>query len=142
MMRLTRRYRFSASHRLHSEQLSEADNRELYGKCNNPFGHGHDYALEVSVSGPLDHATGRLIQTEALDRLVREQVLRAFDHRNLNADVPAFGAAVPTSENLAVEIRRRLTERWKAAIPNSEAVLDRVRLHETRKNIFEVSGTI
>lgn len=141
MIRLTRRYRFSASHRLHCPLLSEAANRELYGKCNNPFGHGHDYSLEVSVRGPIDPATGRVVNPGALDRLVRRQVLEAFDHRDLNSDTPAFGKTVPTTENLAKEILSRLQANWKAAFPEAGPALDAVWLSETRKNKFEVRLT-
>ncbi|MBV9084757.1 MAG: 6-carboxytetrahydropterin synthase, partial [Acidobacteriaceae bacterium] len=77
MTTLTRRYRFSASHRLHSQQLSEAENARLYGKCNNPFGHGHDYILEVTVAGPVDEVTGRIVPLHALDALVKHKVLDA-----------------------------------------------------------------
>jgi 6-pyruvoyltetrahydropterin/6-carboxytetrahydropterin synthase len=140
MICLTRRYRFSASHRLHTPLLSEADNRELYGKCNNPFGHGHDYTLEVSVRGPVDEATGRVVHIDALDRLVRSQVLEPFDHRDLNAEAPVFTQLVPTTENLAIEIRSRLEAGWASAIPGPRPSLASVRLSETRRNFFEVRG--
>ena len=99
-MRVTRRYRFAASHRLHSNSFTEEKNRALYGKCNNPYGHGHDYVLEVTVAGPRDPATGLVIQVPWLDKLVSEQVLRDFDHRYFNADVREFAELVPTSENI------------------------------------------
>jgi 6-pyruvoyltetrahydropterin/6-carboxytetrahydropterin synthase len=139
MIRLTRRYRFSASHRLRSPHLSEAENQELYGKCNNPHGHGHDYSLEVSVRGAVDEASGRVVNVEALDRLVAEHVLRAFDHKNLNSEVPEFAEAPPTTENVVLEIRRRLGANWKAAFPGATPVLERIRVHETKRNIFEIS---
>ncbi len=107
-MRVTRRYRFSASHRLDAPSLGEEENRVLYGKCNNPFGHGHNYELEVSARGPLDAATGRVLDPRRLDGLVRMHVLDCFDRRNLNTEVAAFRSVVPTSENLAREIVRRL----------------------------------
>src|SRR6476646_11832298 len=94
---LTRRYRFAASHRLHSDAMSAAENRELYGKCNNPYGHGHNYVIEVSVRGPLDGVTGRTVDTARLDELVRAQVIVPFDHHNLNAEVAEFARTVPTS---------------------------------------------
>src|SRR6266446_8240991 len=99
-MKLTSRYRFSASHRLDTPALSLEENRELYGKCNNPYGHGHDYVLDVSVTGPLDAASGQVVNIQVLDRLVGEQILRDFDHKYMNADVPEFGNVVPTSENI------------------------------------------
>jgi 6-pyruvoyltetrahydropterin/6-carboxytetrahydropterin synthase len=134
MMRLTRRYRFSASHRLHSGDLTADQNRDLYGKCNNPHGHGHDYILDVGVSGPLDRSTGRVVAVPSLDALVRDSVLRDLDHRNLNADAPEFAQTPATTENLAIAIRQRLLEHWPAAWPR----LETVRLQETRRNRFEL----
>ena len=128
MFRVTRRYGFAASHRLHTDALSAEENREVYGKCNNPYGHGHDYVLEVSLRGPLDPETGRVADWKPLDALVRTEVLRAFDHKNLNAEVPAFAAVVPTTENLALEIRRRLLRNWAAAFPGVWPRLDRIRI--------------
>lgn len=132
MFRLTRRYRFSASHRLHAAALSDEENRALYGKCDNPYGHGHDYALEVSVAGPLDAATGRIADLTALDRLVQDHALRPFDHRNLNAEIPEFAALPPTTENLARVIESRLLAAWPIGWPR----LDRIQIQETRKNRF------
>src|ERR1700687_5123132 len=97
---LGRRYRFAASHRLHSLELSEEENQRLYGKCNNPHGHGHNYVVEVSVRGPLDD-TGRAVDIDLLDGLVTRQVLDPFGHCYLNEDVDSFARVVPTSENLA-----------------------------------------
>jgi len=84
LIEVTRKYRFSASHRLHAPQLGEAENRELYGKCNNPFGHGHNYEIAVTVRGPVEVHSGRAVDPEMLDELVRRQVLEPFEHRNLN----------------------------------------------------------
>jgi 6-pyruvoyltetrahydropterin/6-carboxytetrahydropterin synthase len=139
MIRLTRRYRFSASHRLHARGLSEAENRELYGKCNNPYGHGHDYLLEVGVRGPVEERSGRVADVAALDRLVGGEVIRAFDHRDLNQDVPEFASLPPTTENLALEVERRLRRNWSAAFPGEWPRLDRIRIRETKRNIFEIS---
>ena len=138
MFRVTRRYAFAASHRLHAAPLSEDENRRLYGKCNNPFGHGHNYVVEVSAHGPLDPGTGRAVDIEALDELVKRQVLLPFDHRNLNEDVPAFARTVPTSENLGREICRRLKANWKEAFPGEWPRLEKIRIAETPRNIFEV----
>jgi 6-pyruvoyltetrahydropterin/6-carboxytetrahydropterin synthase len=135
-MRLTRKYRFSASHRLHASQLSARENQTLYGKCNNPFGHGHDYVLEVSVRGPVDEATGLLINTRVLDRLVGDIVLKQFDHANLNTQVEAFQTLVPTTENLASHIAGLLRGEWKTAFPLG-AKLEKIRLRETGRNTFE-----
>jgi 6-pyruvoyltetrahydropterin/6-carboxytetrahydropterin synthase len=138
MIRVTRRYRFSAAHRLHAERFPDAWNREIYGKCNNPFGHGHDYVLEVSVRGPVD-GTGRAVDLAALDALVRARVLEPFDRRNLNADVEEFRAIVPTTENLALEIGRRLKESWPRVFPGPWPALDRLRIEETRNNTVELA---
>ncbi len=138
MFRVTRRYRFAASHRLHAPQLDDETNRKLYGKCNNPYGHGHNYEVEVSAIGPIDAATGSAVDIAALDRLVLRQVLEPFDHRNLNAEVAEFERAVPTSENLAAEICRRLKHNWGAAFSGEWPRLDKVRIAETERNIFEI----
>src|SRR5437588_10012974 len=99
MMSVTRRYLFSASHRLHLSDLSEAENEQLYGKCNNPFGHGHNYVLDVTADGPADPVTGQIVMRHELDRLVREQVLNVFEYKNLNLDLQQFQNSVPTTEN-------------------------------------------
>jgi 6-pyruvoyltetrahydropterin/6-carboxytetrahydropterin synthase len=138
VIRLTRRYRFSASHRLHADGISEAENRALYGKCNNPHGHGHDYVLDVSLRGRVDGETGRVADVAALDRLVRERVLEAFDQRNLNAEVAAFAERVPTTENLAIEIRSRLATQWDTAFPGVGPALDGIRIQETKRNRVEL----
>jgi 6-pyruvoyltetrahydropterin/6-carboxytetrahydropterin synthase len=139
LIRVTRRYRFSSSHRLHSRAFSDAENRALYGKCNNPYGHGHDYVLEVSLRGRVDPESGRVADLAALDALVREQVLDAFDGRNLNAEVPAFAERVPTTENLAIEIRSRLASQWDRTFPGAGPRLDRILIEETKRNRFELS---
>lgn len=131
-MTLTRRYRFAASHRLHTDALSVEENARLYGKCNNPFGHGHDYVLDVTVTGPVD-PSGQIVNREALDALVREQVLVRLDHRNLNCDVPELRQKVATTENLASAIEKMLTAQW--TLPAS---LARVRISETERNTFEL----
>jgi 6-pyruvoyltetrahydropterin/6-carboxytetrahydropterin synthase len=141
MIRVTRKYRFSASHRLHAHGLSDVENANLYGKCNNPYGHGHDYEIEVSARGPLEPRSGRAIDPAALDRLVEEQVLRPFDHKYLNTESPAFQELVPTTENLAREIYARLQASWNSVFPGPWPVLDKVRIAETPRNIFEVSET-
>ena len=142
MFHVTRRYEFAASHRLHSSQLSEEENRRLYGKCNNPHGHGHNYVLEVSVRGPLEGATGRAVDVAVLDELVRREVVRPFDHHNLNEEVAVFASEVapivPTSENLGFEICRRLKRNWKQVFPGEWPKLEKIRIGETARNIFEV----
>jgi 6-pyruvoyltetrahydropterin/6-carboxytetrahydropterin synthase len=130
---LTRRYRFPAAHVLRSPALSEEENAQVYGKCANPNGHGHNYGLEVSVTGPVDPASGRVADPARLDALVRDRVLRRFDHRLLNDD-PLFAASVPTAENIARAIFRELAEPLAEA---SGARLLRVRVVETERNHFD-----
>jgi 6-pyruvoyltetrahydropterin/6-carboxytetrahydropterin synthase len=130
---LGRRYHFAASHRLHNPALSEEENRRIYGKCNNPYGHGHNYTLEVLVSGEVDPATGMIANLADLDGFVEREVLEPFDHKSLNEDVAAFCSVVPTTENLCIEIFRRLK-------PFPQAKLERVRIQETSNNSFEYAG--
>jgi len=137
MTRVTRRYRFAASHRLDSAQFSAEENRALYGKCNNPYGHGHDYVLEVSVLGPIDARFGQVVNIAALDRLVNEQILRDFDHRYLNVDVREFQELIPTSENILRVIEDRLRENWPREWPRLEAI----GLRETARNSFELKAS-
>lgn len=129
---LSRRYRFSASHRLHSEQLSDAENQATYGKCNNPHGHGHNYVLEVTVSGPVEESTGMVCNLVDLDDCVQREVVTRFDLENLNTR-PEFADSVPTTENLCLVIYDILKREF------DKAHLDRVRLEETMMNAFEVS---
>jgi len=128
---LGRRYHFSASHRLHTDALSNEENRAVYGKCNHPYGHGHNYVIEVMVGGPVDAETGMVCDLPALDACVRKQVLESFDHTNLNLQ-PCFENAVPTTENLCIEIDRRLRRSFH------EAEIVSVRVEETQNNSFEI----
>jgi 6-pyruvoyltetrahydropterin/6-carboxytetrahydropterin synthase len=137
-MQLTRHYHFCASHRLHSEELSKEANQELYGKCNNPYGHGHNYELEVTVSGPIDRQTGRVVDIQDLDALVQGHVTEPLDHRNLNEEVMEFQQLVPTTENLGMIIDKRLRAAWPRVFPERTPVLERVRIYETARNIFEI----
>jgi 6-pyruvoyltetrahydropterin/6-carboxytetrahydropterin synthase len=130
---LTRRYRFSASHRLHSAEMSAEENRDTYGKCNNPHGHGHNYALEVTVSGPVDDRTGMVCHRADLDGFVRREVIARYDLENLNT-LWEFAEAVPTTENLCAEIFEILQRGFGLAH------LERVRLEETMMNSFEYAG--
>jgi 6-pyruvoyltetrahydropterin/6-carboxytetrahydropterin synthase len=132
-MTLTRVYEFAASHRLHCEGLSAEENLRLFGKCNNPHGHGHNYVLEVTVSGEPDPVTGMLVDVEALDRAVNAQVIERYDHKNLGLDVPELAGRNATSEVVALAIFERLD----GALP---ARLHRVRLHETARSVFEVAA--
>lgn len=130
---LTRRYRFAASHRLNAAGLSATQNRRVYGKCNNPYGHGHNYTLEVTVAGPVNEATGMIANLADLDAFVDNEVLEPFDHKYLNEEVPPFEDVVPTTENVCREIFRRLEK-----FPHAR--LERVRIEETSKNSFELEG--
>jgi len=134
-VRLTRVYRFSASHRLHAPSLDEQQNQDLYGKCNNPFGHGHNYTVHVSVAGDPAVNTGRVVNIGDLDRYVSDCVVHVFDNRDINVDVPDFNG-VPTTENLAIDIAQRLKKNWNARI--NGAKLDRVFIEETPRNKFEL----
>jgi 6-pyruvoyltetrahydropterin/6-carboxytetrahydropterin synthase len=109
----------------------------MYGKCNNPWGHGHDYVLEVTVCGPVNAETGRVVSPARLDSYVRENVLDAFDHRDMNRDIPAFRAdCVPTAENIALVIRDMLQRDWSMKFVDT--VLHRIRIQETRRNSVEL----
>jgi 6-pyruvoyltetrahydropterin/6-carboxytetrahydropterin synthase len=130
---LTRRYMFSASHRLHSENMSEEENRATYGKCNNPYGHGHNYALEVTVSGPVDERTGMVCNLMDLDDFAQREIIEKFDLENLNM-LPEFAHAVPTTENLCMAIHQILQRGF------TQAHLEKVRLEETMMNSFEYAG--
>lgn len=135
--RVTRSYRFSASHRLHIDHLSEDENTRLYGKCNNPFGHGHNYVLEVTAEGPVDRETGLVLRVAELDRLVRDRVMRLFEDRNINLDIPYFRQLVPTTENIAKVISDLVREDWEGYISGPSRLV-RVHVQETDRNGFEI----
>jgi 6-pyruvoyltetrahydropterin/6-carboxytetrahydropterin synthase len=137
VIELTRCYRFPAAHLLAQEDLSQAENERLYGKCANPAGHGHNYELEVTVTGPIGEATGEVMSRERLDALVDRQVLARFAHRMLNDD-ELFAECVPTAENIARVVYERLDAPVSAA---GGARLARVRVLETRKNMFVYGGS-
>jgi 6-pyruvoyltetrahydropterin/6-carboxytetrahydropterin synthase len=130
---LTRRYIFSASHRLHADELSDEQNRATYGKCNNPHGHGHNYSLEVTVSGQVSPETGMVCNLVDLDGAVRHTILDRFDHQNLNV-LSDFAALVPTTENLTEIIFNILKQSFHSAH------LEKVRIEETLNNSFEYAG--
>ncbi len=130
---LTRRYMFSASHRLHSEELSADENRATYGKCNNPYGHGHNYMVEVTVSGQVDPRTGMVCNLVDLDGFVSREVLDRYDHQNLNV-LSEFKSRVPTTENLCIAIYDIVKRGFRLAH------LEKVRIEETMMNSFEYAG--
>jgi len=140
MVHLTRRYRFSAAHRLHSEALSAEENARVYGKCNNPYGHGHNYVLEVTMAGRVDPSTGMVFDLAVLDGVVQQEVLDRFDEVNLNLDVENFRTQVPTTENLCLEIFHLLRRKLAGGGAQGSARLERVRLEETNSNFFEYAG--
>jgi 6-pyruvoyltetrahydropterin/6-carboxytetrahydropterin synthase len=131
---LTRSYEFSAAHRLHSARLSDERNHEIFGKCNNPYGHGHNYVLEVTVQGDVDERTGMMVDLTYLDGIVEEHVVRRYDHKNLNLDVPEFMELNPTSENLVKMIWDRLAPYLK------HPPLYRITVRETDRNAFSYYG--
>jgi 6-pyruvoyltetrahydropterin/6-carboxytetrahydropterin synthase len=130
---LTRRYWFSASHRLHSNEMSPQENQAVYGKCNNPYGHGHNYALEVTVAGSVDPQTGMVCNLADLDAFVEQNILERFGHENLNR-LPEFAGTVPTTENLCVELFTILERGF------DKAQVAKVRMEETMLNSFEYAG--
>jgi 6-pyruvoyltetrahydropterin/6-carboxytetrahydropterin synthase len=130
---LSRRYLFSASHRLHSDAMSTAENQATYGKCNNPYGHGHNYTVEVTVSGQVDEKTGMVCNLSDLDGFMGREVLERFGHENLNL-LPEFAQEVPTTENLCIRIYEIVQRGFHFAH------LERVRIEETMMNSFEYAG--
>jgi 6-pyruvoyltetrahydropterin/6-carboxytetrahydropterin synthase len=130
---LSRRYLFSASHRLHSDAMSAAENQATYGKCNNPFGHGHNYIIEITVNGQVDEKTGMVCNLTDLDGFMEREVLARYEHENLNM-LPEFTQEVPTTENLCIQIY----EIVQRGFPHAH--LERVRLEETMMNSFDYSG--
>jgi 6-pyruvoyltetrahydropterin/6-carboxytetrahydropterin synthase len=130
---LSRRYRISASHRLHSDAMSAEENRSTYGKCNNPHGHGHNYTIQITVSGQVDEKTGMVCSLTDLDTFIEREVLARYDHENLNT-LQEFAAQVPTTENLCVQIYEIVHRGF------SRAHLEKVRLEETMMNSFEYTG--
>lgn len=139
-MKLTARYAFSASHRLHSQQLSEDDNWRVYGRCNNPHGHGHNYSLEVTVSGEPDAETGMLVPRPKLDKFVEEEILSRVQHVNLNEQVEELKTLVPTTENVAYVFAEWLRRGWPRHFGQDNFTLNRVRIYETRNNRFEIQA--
>lgn len=128
-----RRYMLSASHRLHTSSLTTEENQAAYGKCNNPYGHGHNYVIEVLIAGPVDPETGMVINLVDLDEVVQTRVLDRFDHTNLNLD-PLFDHLVPTTENLCTTVYQLINN----AMPAMK--LEYVRVEETENNFFEYHG--
>ncbi|MGI9141122.1 MAG: 6-pyruvoyl trahydropterin synthase family protein [Gemmatimonadaceae bacterium] len=131
---VTRRLRFNAAHRVHNPALSDGENAAIFGKCNNPNWHGHNYILDVSVEGDIDERTGYVFDLGALKELVDREVMEKVDHRNFNLDVDFMDAVIPTSENIIVAFWRLLVDRVKPAR------LSRLVLWETENNYVEYTG--
>jgi 6-pyruvoyltetrahydropterin/6-carboxytetrahydropterin synthase len=125
MVYLTRKVEFSASHHYHNPEFSAAENQRIFGKCNNPNGHGHNYTLEVTVKGDVDRQTGFVVDLKQLKEIMNREVVDALDHRYLNKEVPEFANQIPTTENIAIAVWRRLQGKLKVAI------LHQVRIYET-----------
>jgi 6-pyruvoyltetrahydropterin/6-carboxytetrahydropterin synthase len=130
---ITRTYEFAAAHRLHSDLLSEQENEDLYGKCHNPSGHGHNFVLEVTIEGEPDPTTGMIANIVDIDAKVNDLVVEKYDHKHLNRDIPEFNGRVVTSEVLVEEIFKNLENQLPAK-------LSRVRLFETARSFFEVTA--
>ncbi len=131
---LTRRATFSAAHRLHSVELSDEENRAIFGKCNNPHGHGHNYVLEVTVKGQIDPRTGMVLNLTELKQAIEEAIIKPMDHKHLNYDVEIFQEINPTAENMAVVFWKLLEQHL------SKGLLYEVKLHETENNIAIYRG--
>ena len=134
MVYLTRKAEFSASHYYHNPELSPEENQRVFGKCNNPNGHGHNYMLEVTVKGAVDPKSGFVVDLKQLKDVMHQEVLDALDHRFLNKEIPEFVKTIPTTENLAIVIWQRLAPKLKAA------ALHRVRVYETPDLFVDVYG--
>jgi 6-pyruvoyl-tetrahydropterin synthase len=139
IVEITHVQEFSASHRLHNPALSEAENRELYGICNNPNGHGHNYVVEVSVRGPVPDGTGMVMDLNRLSRLIVERLIEPVEHKHLNFDVPFLEGVIPTAENVAVAFWRELEP---GLAPFRGARLSRVRVRESRMNYVDYTGPL
>lgn len=139
IVEITRREEFSAAHRLHNPALSDAENRRLYGVCNNANGHGHNYAFEVTVRGPVPSGTGMVMDLNRLMVLLREEIVDPVDHKHLNHDVPFLAGIIPTAENVAVAFWKRIEPRINAF---EGCRLCRVRVYESRNNFVDYCGDI
>ncbi|MGE5431167.1 MAG: 6-carboxytetrahydropterin synthase [Syntrophomonadaceae bacterium] len=134
MLYVTRREVFSASHRLHNSKLDDGENKRIYGKCNNEYGHGHNYVLEVVIAGEIDPNTGYVIDIKCLKDIILRKVVDKVDHKHLNYEVDFLKGIIPTTENLAVAIWKQLC----ADIPSGR--LFSVKLYETENNYVEYKG--
>jgi 6-pyruvoyltetrahydropterin/6-carboxytetrahydropterin synthase len=136
MVFLTRKTEFSASHYYHNPEFSQEENQRIFGKCNNPHGHGHNYTLEVTVKGQVDPRSGFVVDLKELKEIMNREVIDALDHRFLNKEVPEFAKAIPTTENLAISIWERLKPKLKLA------ELHRIRVYETPDLFVDYYGEV
>ncbi len=134
MVYITRREVFSASHKLHNANLSDSENEIIFGKCNNPYGHGHNYVLEVTVCGNINPQTGYVIDLSKLKQIIKINVIDKLDHKHLNYDVAFMKDIIPSTENLAVEIWNQLADKI------IECKLYSIKIYETENNYFEFRG--
>ena len=134
MMYVTRREHFSAAHRLFNPSWSDERNDRVFGKCNNPAGHGHNYYLEVTVAGEVDTQTGYVVDLKELKRVIHAHVIDRLDHKNLNTDVDFLNGVIPTAENIAIGIWNQLVDRMP------QGTLYQIRLYETEKNFVDYRG--
>src|SRR5580692_12032925 len=134
MVYITRKIEFSAAHLYHNPEFSAQENRRVFGKCNNPNGHGHNYVLEVTVGGEMDPQTGMVLDLKELKEIMEREVMDRMDHRYLNAEVPELAGKIPTCENIAVVIWQLLESKI------SHGKLDRVRLYESPYLFAECSA--
>ena len=134
----TRRYRVSTSHRLHAPCLDEQQNRDTYGKCNNPFGHGHNYFIEITVAGPIDLETGFVVDMPKLDALAQRELIDRFDAQHMNADPVFAGDFVPSTENFSIEVERVFRREVPLLDPTGRLRLHRIGIEETKNNSFDL----
>lgn len=137
----SRRYRLSASHRLHAPAMTDEQNRDIYGKCNNPYGHGHNYFVEITVAGPIDPETGFVADLPKLDALAQRELIDRFDGTHLNADSTFAADFVPSTENFATEVERIFRNAVLLMDPSGKLRLQNVRVEETGNNSFDLPST-
>ncbi len=136
MLYIIRRVTFSAAHRLHNLKLSDKENKNIYGECNNPNGHGHNYVLEVTVRGNVPDKTGMVIDLKDLKKIITEKIIEKVDHKYLNKDVDFMSDIIPTAENLVIQFWKILKE----ALLENNSELYELKLYETENNIVVYRG--
>lgn len=142
IVHFTRRYRLSASHRLHVPTFDDVQNREMYGKCNNPYGHGHNYFVEVTVAGPIHPETGFVVNLTKLDALATRELLDRFNHTHLNADPEFAGDFMPSTENLAMVVERVFRQQVPTLDGTGQLRLAGIRIEETGRNSIDLPAQV